>query len=46
MMIGGILILSLIFLPGGIESLLPALRRPPSEHYARFRKWLTTVRPG
>ena len=46
MMFGGILILSLIFLPGGIESLLPALRRPPSEHYARFRKWLTTVRPG
>ena len=46
MMFGGMLILSLIFMPGGLESLLPSLRRPPSEHYARFRKWLTTNRPG
>ena len=46
MLFGGLLILSLIFMPGGIESLLPGLRRPPGEHYARFRKWLTTFRPG
>ena len=46
MIFGGILILSLIFLPGGIEGLLPSLRRPPREHYARFRNWLTTFWPS
>ena len=46
LMFGSLLIMFLIFLPGGLESLLPALRRPPGEHYARFRRWLTKNRPG
>ena len=50
LLFGSILIFFLIFLPGGIESLLPkigpALRRPPAQHIAQFRKWLTTLRAG
>ncbi len=47
LMFGAILIFFLIFLPGGIESLLPkigpTLRKPPGEHFARLRNWLTTL---
>lgn len=49
LMFGAILILFLIFLPGGIESLLPrigpAVSRSPSERIGRFRRWLTTLMP-
>ncbi len=46
LMFGAILILFLIFLPGGLESLLPkigpTLCRSPVEQLARVRRWLTT----
>lgn len=47
LMFGAILILFLIFLPGGLESLLPgigpALRRSPAANLSRLRAWLTTL---
>ena len=46
LMFGGVLILFLIFLPGGLESVFPkvgsALRTPPGQQLARLRGWLTT----
>lgn len=48
LLFGSILIFFLIFLPGGLESLLPkigsAFRQPPGAHIARLRSWLTTFR--
>jgi branched-chain amino acid transport system permease protein len=46
LMFGSLLIFFLIFLPGGLESLLPKLRQPPRQHIAQFREWLTTFRAG
>ncbi|MND08608.1 hypothetical protein D3C83_313490 [compost metagenome] len=44
-MFGSILIFFLVFLPGGLESLLPkagrGARASPGEHFARLRDWLT-----
>ena len=48
MMFGAILIFFLVFLPGGLESLLPNRNggaNTPGEQLARFRNWLTSWSP-
>jgi branched-chain amino acid transport system permease protein len=49
LMFGSILIVFLVFLPGGLESLLPklgrGLRTSPTDQLARLRSWLSTWSP-